>query len=130
MAVIEGILTVGLNVPLSALGMSIRTNVAGRPAELRLPGPPFREDGQGLQGGELTPPAFQHIQDGDQLRTWMDDDAPRGWGKVHMRGPAATQPRSGAALWPSKTQGRSSRKRPQTQSSVRSAPGGPSFSIG
>jgi hypothetical protein len=95
MAVIEGILTVALNVPLSALGMSMRTNVANRPAELRLPGPPLREDGSGLQGGELTPPAFQHIQDGDQLRTWMDDDAPPGWGKVHMRWPGG----GAAAIW-------------------------------
>jgi hypothetical protein len=75
MAVIEVILTVALDVPLPALGMSMRTNVANRPAELRLPGPPLREHGSDLQGGELTPSALQHMQDGDQLRTWMDDDA-------------------------------------------------------
>lgn len=81
---------VSLDVVLSALGSSMDTKIAGQRAQLRLPGPPAPEE----DGHELIAPAFEHIQDGERLRQWMEGTAPA-WGKCYY-GPNSD---GGGAAW-------------------------------
>ena len=95
MAVLEGMVAIGLDVQLPALGTSLETRIADYGVELRLPRPPLAEDGIGLLGGDLTPPRFERFQDGERLREWIHDDVPApAWGKCYMR-----EPSGGGAAW-------------------------------
>ncbi|MCZ2805486.1 hypothetical protein O2W18_10260 [Modestobacter sp. VKM Ac-2983] len=86
-AAVEGMVEMDIAVWTSALGSSLKTQIAGHHVELRLPRPPRTAEGIGLLGGELTAPAFEYIEEAEKLRSWMHDTSPA-WGKCNMRDPA------------------------------------------
>lgn len=86
--------SIGLDVQLSALGSALQTRIAGYEVELRTPRPPLAEDGIGLLGGELTAPPFERFQNGERLREWIHDTPAAPWGKCYMR-----EPSGGGAAW-------------------------------
>jgi hypothetical protein len=82
-AFVEGMVKIPLDVKVSALGCTFRTQIGGRDAEVRLPALPEVD----APMGELEQPAFEYVPLGVSLDPWIHESP--AWGKWYLRTPDA-----------------------------------------